>query len=517
MPDPVTNNFSFTLPTQGGDTNVWGTLLNNGVITAIDSTLGSNLAVSITTTDVTLTDAQMQNAIFIVSGALTGNRNLIIPLSPNSATDAVGGRFVVVNNTTGNFTLSVITAASGSVGVTIPQGFTAFVYSDETNVGYCTFGLPAMVEPVVGDPNGQLAGTAGSVNTNTSLAWDTTNNILYACITGGDNTHAVWINTAASTSNLPSPQGYLTPVSGTPIITGDSIGATAIFYTPFKGAQTPIHNGVTWVPFTFAELPLTLSPSQASNNLYDIFLAYNGGTPVIGTGPSWSGGSGGSIAPGSCERGIGAGGTALTRNVQGLLVNAADIQMIFNTGTGNHTITVPAGQGLWLGTGYIDATAGQITCHRSVGQSRKWGLSNGWNQVETTLQVSDPTANWLYTSATIRPSNNNTANSFTSLDGLGYGMQKVNFNQNVRNSAPLFLTMNIGIGFNSTTAFSGKFGTCGFGGGNNNIATEVADFVQTPQLGINVYTCLEQSTGNAGGTQQFDGSNQMLMRGSWLV
>ena len=192
MSDPVTNNFSLIQPTVGSDLNTWGGVLNAGVIGALDTILGANFAVAITTNDVTITTSQFQNAIFIVSGALTGARNLIIPLSPNSGSVACGGRFVVVNNTTGAYNLTVLTAASASVGVVVPQGFTAFLYSDGTNVGYTDSGLPAYALASNGPPSGQLAGTAASVNTNASLAFDYTNRALYVCVTTGTSSTAGW-------------------------------------------------------------------------------------------------------------------------------------------------------------------------------------------------------------------------------------------------------------------------------------------------------------------------------------
>ena len=208
MTDPVTNNFSLVQPTVGGDLNLWGGVLNNGVIAAIDATLGSNLSVAITTTDVTLTTAQLQNAIFVITGALTGNRSLILPLSPNSATVAVGGRFVVVNTTTGAYNLTVKTAASGSTGVTVPQGFATLLYSDGTNVGYADSGVPASIAAVNGNPNGQLAGIAGSINSNASLALDYTNLIIYVCTTSGNSAGAVW-----SKPVVPLTRGFDTAVN----------------------------------------------------------------------------------------------------------------------------------------------------------------------------------------------------------------------------------------------------------------------------------------------------------------
>lgn len=192
MPDPVTDNYSIVLPTVGGDSGTWGGIQNNGIFSPVDAILGANLPVTINASDVNLTTTQFQNAIFVLTGVLTADRSLIIPLSPNSATLACGGRLVVVNNTTGNFNVTVKTIAAGSTGVVVPQGFTAFLYSDKTNVGYASNGLPGFAKAIAGTPNGTLGGTAGSVNTNASLAYDYTNNILYVCTTSGAAGVAVW-------------------------------------------------------------------------------------------------------------------------------------------------------------------------------------------------------------------------------------------------------------------------------------------------------------------------------------
>lgn len=193
MADPVTNNIALVLPTQGGDLNVWGTVLNDGVISALDAYLCAPLAVSITSSDVAITPTQFAgSSAFILSGALTGNRTLTIPLSPNSLTVASAGKFLVVNNTTGAYNVTVKTVASGSTGVTVPQGGAVLLYSDGANVVYCNNGLAALIQIVAGDPNGQLAGQAGAVNKNASMAYDTTNNAFYICTTTGTTSTAVW-------------------------------------------------------------------------------------------------------------------------------------------------------------------------------------------------------------------------------------------------------------------------------------------------------------------------------------
>ena len=503
MIDSVTNNYSLVQPLVGGDLNIWGGVLNNGTFAAADAALGSNLAVSITSSDVMLTSSQFQNAIFILSGVLTSDQNLIIPLSPNSATVACGGRFVVVNNTTGAYNVTVKTAATASTGVPVPQGFTGFLYSDGTNVGYSQAGLPAYAKAFAGSPNGFLAGTAGSVNTNAELAFDYTNSILYVCTTTGDAADAVWTNIVSGSLPQPALQGYLTPVSNTPIITGDSIAATVIYYTPFLGTWAAIHNGTIIIPYRFSQMQLTLSTSQAANNIYDVYLVYNSGTPVIGAGPSWAAGSGGSIAAGSCARGTGGGGAAVSRSsTTGLWVNTASMSLIYNTGSGNNTITVAAGQGILLGSIFVDASAGQVTCNRSYGQNRKQGVANAYNHWPITLKAGDGiggkpslTSSWgAFLSA------NNSLTTFTCL---------ADEEQSFRSSLSIIANnngiLNAGIGYNSTSVLSGTV-TWGPRANAEAEAGSSAFYDALPALGIQLVTLLVNTNldGTVSGGEQYN-------------
>jgi hypothetical protein len=292
----VTNNYSLQLPLVGGDLNVWGGELNNGAITIADNALGGTQATAITSADVTITTAQFANAIFVVTGALTGNRNLIIPFSPNSGSVACAGRFVLVNNTTGAFNLSVITQAAGSVGVTVPQGFTAFLYSDGTNVGFASRGLAAYVQSVNGNPNGQLAGTAGSVNTNASLAFDYTNGNFWICTTTGNSASAVW-----SQPSLAVRRGFDTAINLQLIATvpgnnltvtlaaGDtglaptvSDPITVVFPSNTGNSGAPVQVNVT-IALSIATAT-GASFGSAANTPFRLWyvLFYNGGTPVLG-------------------------------------------------------------------------------------------------------------------------------------------------------------------------------------------------------------------------------------------
>lgn len=77
-----------------------------------------------TSGNVTPTAAQLAAQVISVTGTLTANAAVVLPL-------AAGATWIVANNTTGSFTLAV-NGATGS-GVTIPQGSAIGVYTDGTN------------------------------------------------------------------------------------------------------------------------------------------------------------------------------------------------------------------------------------------------------------------------------------------------------------------------------------------------------------------------------------------------
>jgi hypothetical protein len=333
-------------------------------------------------------------------------------------------------------------------------------------------------------------------------------------------------NLTAGGLPLPGMQGYLTLASGTPIITSDIISATTLYYTPYTGAWAVINNGTTFIPYNFTQLSLTLSASQAANNIYDIYLAYNSGSPVIGTGPSWAAGTSGSVTAGSCARGTGTGGASISRNSSvGLWVNTVSMSLIYNIGAGNITITVPAGQGIYLGSIYIDAIGGQVSCYRSWGQNRKFGVWNAYNRTPIILQAGDNTSSWTYaTSATIRASNNNPSsysgtayntgsgiacNGFTVLSGLSEEAYNLSFTQAALSNNTTFT---FGIGYNSTTAYSGT--NVLLQPAATSFITSTAFYAAPPSLGINIVASLE--AGNASANTTYDGTQaHMLLQGFW--
>lgn len=284
------------------------------------------------------------------------------------------------------------------------------------------------------------------------------------------------------------PAGRLTPVSATPIINSDQTAKTRLYWTPYNGNGTPIYNGTAFINTTSAEIFADLTAgAQASLGIYDVYKFLNSGTVTLGFSPTWSAGTSGSVTAGSCARGTGSGGTALTY-LSGIPTNA--VAMTLNNGA--TTYNIAANQGTYHGSVFINSTAGQMNCTISYGQSRAWGIWNAYNRVPVFLKAGDATASWSYTTASFRASNGSSANSLTIFCGLSEEAADLEFRNTFSNTGT-FLTNFIGIGVNSTAVASGYAGPASVGGSQSGIQLgfPTAKFNKAPALGINTITSLE--------------------------
>lgn len=90
-----------------------------------DAAIAGRLSKSVAgSSDVTLTTVEARNQILEFTGAITASINVIVP-SKNRT-------YLVYNNTSGSFTLTVKT--SGGSGIAVTQGQRAWLYCDTTNV-----------------------------------------------------------------------------------------------------------------------------------------------------------------------------------------------------------------------------------------------------------------------------------------------------------------------------------------------------------------------------------------------
>jgi len=319
--------------------------------------------------------------------------------------------------------------------------------------------------------------------------------------------------TNALTTLLSKPQGRLTLTSGTPNIASTVSNATSVFYTPYVGNLCPVYDGVQFNAKVFAELTLTLTSNHLSSSIYDCFIINDSGTIRIVTGPAWT-----TITAGSGARGSGAGTTELTR-LNGLWVNANAMATARN---GASTYSVNANQGTYVGSLFIDSSAGQVTCNVDFGQSRKWSVWNAYNRLPIELQGGTASSNWGNTPTTWRQSAGDASNFVMGFAGLPEERVDITFNQNVSSlaAASTTSTAEIAVGLNSTTVVTGQKGRLNValvGGTSSTVdATLKATAVIQPFIGISQFNMIEQAPSGTTNNSFLGTSANMLMLARWL-
>ena len=124
MPSSYTNSLRLTLPVTGELTGAWGDTVNNGITRLVDAAIAGTSAVAMSDANYTLSSNsgatdEARQMVLDVTGTLTDDRYIVVP-------DA-SKLYIVRNNTTGGFTITVALSAGGS-GVAVPTGASALVY-----------------------------------------------------------------------------------------------------------------------------------------------------------------------------------------------------------------------------------------------------------------------------------------------------------------------------------------------------------------------------------------------------
>lgn len=146
MVSTYTPNKNLERPGNGDYVDTWNVPVN-GDMTILDKALGGVLNLNATAGSALLTDAQYQNLIINVTGAMSASVTYTIPQN-------VGGQWLVRNATTdstgGPWTVTIASGGAGTY-VEIIRGKTVIVWSDGTNIR-------------VVEPNVPSFGTVTSIN-----------------------------------------------------------------------------------------------------------------------------------------------------------------------------------------------------------------------------------------------------------------------------------------------------------------------------------------------------------------
>lgn len=179
----------------------WNTPLNAN-FGYIDASLGGVTTINVTgigTTPVVLTLTQYQSLILNFTGTLTANVTYQMP-------SGVGGQWIVINGTTGAFTLTIDNVAAGA-SVVVPTGSRRTVFSDGTNV-------------YTADNTVTSVGAAGNIATSDGTGLTGSTNFTY------DGTRTTVIGTTATTASDVALLRLNSQSSGTP---ANGFGVSAEF------------------------------------------------------------------------------------------------------------------------------------------------------------------------------------------------------------------------------------------------------------------------------------------------
>lgn len=175
MASTYTTNKSIEKPANGDYVNTWSTPVNSDW-DIIDASLGGTTTLNATGASgtVTLSTSQYRPPTIIITGVLTANVTYRIP-------SGVGGHWVVYNNTSGSFTITVDSGGGGTSTV-VPQGFRVLVYSDGTNVGP---GITSVPLAAAGNSGEIQFNSSGSLAGSSNLTYDGTGNVVLGGTTPG--------------------------------------------------------------------------------------------------------------------------------------------------------------------------------------------------------------------------------------------------------------------------------------------------------------------------------------------
>jgi hypothetical protein len=127
MVDTYTSNKALIKPSNNSYIGNWNVPVNNDW-DIIDTAFGGIYTLPLTSSNVTLTQANVQSVCILLTGTLSANVTVSFPA-------LVAGFYIVRNTTTGSYTVTLNSAYSvSSASVVAKQGVNTFIWSDGQNI-----------------------------------------------------------------------------------------------------------------------------------------------------------------------------------------------------------------------------------------------------------------------------------------------------------------------------------------------------------------------------------------------
>jgi hypothetical protein len=166
MPSSTSTILRQELPAEGEKTGQWDDI-NNLNLQILEAAIAGTTAIattggSSTLTNVDYTNDQAKKRILDVTGALVSNATIVIPNASKT--------YIVLNRTTGSYTLTIKTSAGSGIEVT--QSTICEIYCDGSNT--CRFATP-MTDYTTGAPATSSGAAASSVSVSATGNLSSTN------------------------------------------------------------------------------------------------------------------------------------------------------------------------------------------------------------------------------------------------------------------------------------------------------------------------------------------------------
>lgn len=267
---------------------------------------------------------------------------------------------------------------------------------------------------------------------------------------------------------IPQINGFrLTLTTAVPVTTADVTGATTIYWTPYKGGMVALYDGAAWALYSSAEISLALG-TLTSGLPYDVFVYNNAGTLTLEF-LAWTNGT--------------------TRATALVMTNGVWLK------TGALTRR-------YVGTFYTTATT---TTEDSAANRFLWNVDN---RVQRSMNVSESTVSWAYTTAAFRQANGNAANQIAYVAGLAVDMVSMAYNATGSSNNGSYML--ISIGTDSTTiqdpsVGNGRIGTA-------SIVSMSCTYTGEAKLGYHYLAALEYAV--ASGTATWYGGTSFGITGT---
>lgn len=453
-------------PTVSGDAVSLSYLGNNAVLYSSAQTL------------TVAQKAQARDNIGATAGAGAGGGG--------TGVTSFNGRTGVVAATAGDYTATQITntPAGQIAAVTVQAALNELDTEKVAANSPALTGVPTAPTAAPSNNTTQIATTAyadaGDAVLNAAkapLASPTfTGNPLAPTPSPGDNDTSIattaFVTTAlAATAASPSmPQGRLTLVSATPVMSTTQITKTTVYYTPYFGNLVPIYNGTSMVmtsigsEISVSTTDTTKSPAAIGpSKINDWYVWNDAGTVRIGHGPDWTN---------DTTR-----ATGLTM-VNGILLNTAAI-----------TNGPAASRGTYVGTtrSVADNTLyWQYGITAANGGQGFFSLWNTYNRRQFVSFTADSTDTWTYAVSGVWRAANASASMRCS---FVFGLQEdsVQATYSGIGIAGAGTTQVTGVGLDTTTNFSGTTGNS-----NQTVVSSIpAGYVGMPPIGFHFVSANE--------------------------